>query len=102
MLTNELTADDFGIARNGIHLYEVDDGDQWYAYGHQEPGPIAEAINQNNRAQGYSTDNITAGDVAEVLEHVYLRHVDLDAGVWTFERCQQSDRGAVAVTVVTL
>lgn len=101
MLYDELTADDFGIISNGIHLYEVD-GEQWYAYGHHEPGPIAEAINQHNRAHGYGTDNLTAGDVAEVLEHAYLRRVGLAGGAWTFAVCEEGEIGAVAVTVVSL
>ncbi|MEU6562540.1 hypothetical protein [Nocardia nova] len=102
MLTDELTADDFGIERNGIHLYEVDDGEQWYAYGHHDAPSIAEAINQSNRALGYGTNALDAEDTAEALEHVYLQRVDHGSDIWTVERCDQDDPGAAPVTVVTL
>ncbi|WP_225730952.1 MULTISPECIES: hypothetical protein [unclassified Nocardia] len=101
MPTDELTPEDFGVARAGIHLFEVEDGDQWYLYGHHEPGPAAEAINRNNRAQGYST-LLSAADIAEVLEHTYVQRRISDDEPVSFDRCEPGDPGAAAVTVVTL
>ncbi|MFD6356731.1 hypothetical protein [Nocardia tengchongensis] len=96
-----LTPADFGVARNGIHLHEVPDGDQWFAFGHHETADLAAAINLGLRAAGMSL-TVTADLVAARIERIYMRCTGRTNGRFLADRCEQNDTGAVPVTVVTI
>lgn len=98
----DITPEDFGPARHGVHIVENEDGD-WFAYGHHSARRIAAAMNHAIREMrpGEPSD-LTLGDVRADMRQAWGTNVQRDEdGVW-WDTCDPGDPGAFPFTAVRL
>lgn len=102
-MSSILTAEDFGKARYGIHLYEHEDG--WTAYGHHEPRRLIAAISHLSRENGVADvvrESIAETTLAEHIREMWGQHSGIVRGEFFLGVCETPEAWAVPITVVTL
>ncbi|WP_432679168.1 hypothetical protein ACRAJ3_09790 [Rhodococcus pyridinivorans] len=100
MSDTDITPEDFGPARHGVHIFEDEDGD-WFAYGHHSARRIAAAMNHAIReVRPGERTGITLEHVRADMRQVWGNGVVQDSdGIW-WKICDPDDAGAFPFTVV--
>jgi len=96
----EITPEEFGPARYGVHIAENEDGD-WFAYGHHSARRIAAAINHSIREmRPGDPSELTLDDIRDNMRQVWGNGVvRSDDGIW-WDTCNPDDPGAFPFTDV--
>ena len=100
-----LTAEDFGNAHHGVHLFPFEDDWGWYAYGHHEARRIAAACVASARADGVFADlreGVTLAEIYEGASRKWAVRGQSVPGCTYMRWVDEGTPGAVPVTVVTL
>lgn len=98
-----ITAEDFGKARYGVHLYEHEDG--WTAYGHHEPRRLIAAISHLSRENGTTEsvrEFIDGTNMTERIREMWGQHSGIVRGEFQISTCETPEPWAVPITVVSL
>lgn len=100
----EITPDDFGPSRYGVHLYSHEDDWGWTAYGHHERRRILAAVFNETREIGVYTELQEATECelsAFTLRERWAYPTKFGEG-WFPNFCEADHPGAMPVTVVHL
>lgn len=94
-----ITADDFGPARHGVHIFENEWGD-WFAYGHHSVRRIAAALNHEARENGGALTGHTLDEVRGWTTQSWGTNVRRDGDEIRWDDCATGTPGAFPYTVV--
>lgn len=98
---HNLTAEDFGPSRNGVHLYQNENGN-YLIFGHPSDEDLVEAIRLDAVAYDYLEEIPKSEEIIRLRRNSYLNEVvrDEETGEWVGKWCQPEDEGATAVAKV--
>lgn len=103
-MSDIITAEDFGLPRHGIHLFEHEGDWGWTAYGHHEPRRLIAAISHQVREYDVAEElrEFLVGTALtdHIIETWAYRFRATDEG-FEFEFCEAGTPWAVPVTVVS-
>lgn len=100
---SDITAENFGSARHGVHLFAHEDDWGWTAYGHHEPRRVIAAISSEVRETGVAEELrefLVGATLADQIVETWAHQFHYTADGFEFRFCEAGTPWAVPVTVV--